>query len=478
MTLRGSQEPRVRVEPARVRTDGIDAAELYAAYASPLEPWQELVLDCWLGTDEAGNYTTTSAGASLPRQNGKNVDIEARELYGMVILGEKILHTAHQVRTAKSAFRRMLQIFTDRRHPEITELVRHIRMTNGEESIELKNGGSIQYSARSRQAARGFEGIALVVFDEAQELTDDQLDALLPTLSASATGSRQFIYAGTPPYPGCPGTVFRRIRTETLKNPGRHEAWHEWSVEAKNVEAINVADRNLWAMCNPALGLHLTEDFTETELRNLSPDGFARERLGWWAPEEVHEIERAIAAPLWDGCASNAKKPEGKTAFGVKFAADGSVAALCGAVIGQDGKARVSLIDIRPAASGTAWLADFLKKRYSTIACAAIDGRNGADVLTDRLTSTFRAKGSLLRPSARDVVAAASTLMEELTEKTMTWYRPQTPLRESALSAVKRPISGGWGFGGDNSAPIEAAALALWAVRTTKRDPDKKMRIG
>lgn len=476
--MRGSQEPRIRVEPERVRTDGEDAAALYGAYASPLDPWQRLVLDCWLGMDAAGRYNVTSAGLSVPRQNGKNVDIEARELFGSVIRGERILHTAHQVKTSKKSFRRLVSIFQDKRYPEIMELVRHIRFTNGEECIELENGGSVEYSARSRQAARGFDGISLVVFDEAQELTDDQIDAILPTLSASATGTRQIIYTGTPPYPSCPGTVFRRLREAALGEPGTHDAWHEWGVAAKTIDEINISDRTLWAMTNPALGYHLTEEFTQTELSTMAPDGFARERLGWWSPTMDHEIERAIGEALWDSCASDAEKPEGKTAFGVKFSADGASVALCGAVIPAEGPARVSLLDVQNTGRGTAWLADWLNARYPRASCVVIDGRNGADVLVDKIAGTWRAKGSVIRPNGRDVCAAASTLVDMLSEKTVTWYRPQDALRESAVLCTRRPLFGGWAFGGDNSAPIEAAALALWGAKTSKRNPDQKMRIG
>lgn len=78
----------------------------------------------------------------------------------------------------------------------------------------------IEFSARSRQAARVFDGISLVVYDEAQELTDDQVEAIMATLSASATGTRQIIYTGTPPYPGCPGEVFQRRRTVCTTDPG------------------------------------------------------------------------------------------------------------------------------------------------------------------------------------------------------------------------------------------------------------------
>lgn len=476
--MTGSQEPRLRIEPVRAGTDGEYAAMLMEAYAQPLDPWQRLVIDCWLGTDENGANTAVSAGLSGPRQNGKNVCLEARELYGMAARGERILHTAHQVRTSKKSFRRLAGIFTDRRHPELMDMVRQIRYTNGEEAIELENGGSIEYSARSRQAARGFDGISLVVFDEAQELTDDQVEAIMATLSASATGQRQLIYTGTPPYPGCPGEVFRRRRLVCLNQPGAHDAWHEWSVAADSVSEIRIADTSLWYACNPAMGIRLSEDFTSEELRSMTADGFARERLGWWSPVLAEADALAIRAADWDACRSLERKPEGKTAYGVKFTADGSEVCLAGAVVPKDGPARVTLLERRPTSAGTRWLAEWLNERYNRASCVVVDGRNGADVLCDRLAEVWKIKDSVIRPSARGVVAAAGTLCDAVSERSVSWYFGQEVLRESAVTATKRPIAGGWGFGGDNSAPIEAAALALWGVKTSKRDPQRRMKIG
>ena len=99
----GSQEPRIKVEPQRKSTDGTDAVLLMTEYGYELDDWQKNVIDCWLGKDENDKYNVTSAGLSLPRQNGKNVCLEAREFFGLVINGEKILHTAHQVKTAKKS---------------------------------------------------------------------------------------------------------------------------------------------------------------------------------------------------------------------------------------------------------------------------------------------------------------------------------------------------------------------------------------
>jgi hypothetical protein len=70
-------------------------------------------------------------------------------------------------------------------------------------------------------------------------------------------------------------------------------------------------------------------------------------------------------------------------------------------------------------------------------------------------------------------------LMDALNDKSVTWYEKQLALRDSATTSIKRSIGrDGFGFGGENATPIEAASLALWGARTTKRNPGKQMRIG
>lgn len=481
--MRGNQIPRIRIEPDRISTDGKGASMLMEAYGVTLDEWQRMVIDCWLGTDGAGFYNVTSAGLSVPRQNGKNCIVEARELYGLVVNGERILHTAHQVRTAKKAFRRLANMFTDKRHPEIIKAVKKIRYGIGEESIELKNGGIIEFTARSRQAARGYDGISLVVYDEAQELTDEQAEAIMSVLSASATGTRQLIYIGTPPYIGCTGEVFRRFRDSCIMTAGANNntssSWHEWSIAADTLQEISTDDKTLWYETNPALGYRLTEEFTEEEHKTLSEDGFARERLGWWSKPITNKSDLAIDAKLWDDCASDSERPQGKTAYGVKFTPDGSEVVLAGAVIPSGGDpGRITLIAIEPTGRGLSWLAEWLNDRYRQASCVVIDGKNGTDVLIDKIKDTWRFKDSVIKPTSQNVITAASMLLNDLHEGNITWYSKQDELRESAITATKRPIGGGWGFGGQTSAPIEACSLALWGCRISKRDPSRKMRIG
>ncbi|WP_418529265.1 hypothetical protein, partial [Hominenteromicrobium sp.] len=339
------------------------------------------------------------------------------------------------------------------------------------EQIVLKSGARIKFLARTRNGGRGQHG-DLLIFDEAQELDETAQGSFLPAISASL--NPQTVYVGTPPGPDAVGTVFRNLRQRALDGEAKRAAWFEFSVP----EIGDVTDPKRWAATNPALGRRIQFSTIEGEAEQLDPDTFARERLGWWSPVAAENLDYAIDRRAWEACASNEEKPEGKTAYGVKFAADGSAVCLCGAVIPKEGPARVSLIEMQPSGRGLVWLVDWLSARYDRASCVVIDGRNGVDVLVERIKGVWRAKNAVIRPGVKDVLAAVGLFTNAVNENTLAWYKPQEALNESAVTAVKRPIGGGYGFGGENSLPVEACALALWGAKTCKRDPTRKMRIG
>lgn len=464
----GAQEPCVRIAPEYLDTDGPDAARILRTGGTVLDPWQSDLLDDWMAMTPWHKWACKTCGISVPRQNGKTGLVQGRSNAGMLLYNEKIIYTAHLQKTSTETFEEMAVFFDT---PKLSKYVKDIKTAIGREQIILKSGARIKFLARTRSGGRGQHG-DLLIFDEAQELDDDQQASFLPAISASL--NPQTILLGTPPEPQSPGTVFRAIRDRALAGETRGMAWAEFSVD----EIGDVTDRKRWAMTNPALGRRILESTIAGECEQMSPDTFARERLGWWTPIVEKKEDLAIDAQIWDACRSTELKPDGKTAYGVKFTVDGSAVCLCGAVVPQTGPARISLIDMQPTGRGMSWLANWLNERYRTAACVVIDGRNGADVLIDKIADTWRIKGSVIRPGAKDVLASVGTLTDALNERTVTWYAPQEVLRDSALTSVKRPLSGGWGFGGENSAPIEAAALALWGAKTSKRDPNRRMRIG
>lgn len=464
----GSQEPSVRIAPKYDKTDGMNATKLLRLGGLVLDPWQSDVLDDWMALTPSGKWMSKTCGGSVPRQNGKTGLVAGRGEAGMMLYNEQVLYTAHLQKTATETFEEMANFFdTD----ALRKYLKDIKTALGREQIILKSGARVKFLARTRNGGRGQHG-DLLIFDEAQELDADAQASFLPAISASL--NPQTLYVGTPPDPNCEGTVFRGIRTKAIDGETKSTSWFEFSVD----KIGDVTNKERWAQTNPALGRRILLSTIEGECEQMDSDTFARERLGWWTPVVTQRLDLAIPEDLWDSCKSDELKPEGKTAYGVKFSPDGSEVCLCGAVIPKDGKARISLIDRKPTGLGTQWLADWLNERYKQASCVVVDGKNGVDVLVDKISGTWRYKGSVIRPKATEVIAAVSLLMDSLNEQTLTWYSGQDSLRDSAISSIKRPISGGWGFGGEDSAPIEACALALWGAKTTKRDPSRVMRIG
>jgi hypothetical protein len=479
----GNQKPRIEYAPSYAYTDGKDASELVKAYGYELDPWQKTIINSWLGRDKSDRFTATSCGLSVPRQNGKNALLEVRELYGLVTMGEKILHTAHEVKTARKAFMRLASFFSnERQYPELANMVEAIRKTNGQESIELHNGGSVEFSSRSNGANRGYT-VDSVIFDEAQELTEEQLNALLPTLAAAPSGNRQFIYTGTPPTGETRGDAFRRVRQSAIDETSKRVSWFEWSAE--RIPPKDVSLDELVALAfehNPAMGYRLTPDFTRQEAIQMSLDGFARERLGWWSSTST---SKAISEAMWNKTfiePENAPQNGLKT-FGVKFSADGSFVSLAGCRCETDGIPHVELIIHEPLHTGINDVIAFLteEKRIDDTAGIAIDGKAGFGTLLNALSSEYY-REVLMIPSTKGCIDASSMFEQALYDEQVTHTNgengEQNELTNSALTAIKRPMGrttdGGWIYGGEDSTPIEAVALALWANKTTKIDPTRK----
>ncbi len=462
-------------------SDGDDAAELMEGMGMSLFPWQRDILNAWCARDSRDMPSYTTGGVSVPRQNGKNAVLEAYEFYELAICGAHVLHTAHRVKTAKKAFQRLVRYFNDRKHPDVSGLVDKVRYTNGEEAIFLKNGGSIEFSARSRAGARGFDDIQIVVFDEAQDLTDDQLSAIMYTMAASSTGYRQMLYLGTPPDPSSPGTVFRRTRDRALNGDAERFCWHEWGCEERPRNGSTFADLldEVYA-CNPSMGYTLSESFTEDEFGSADLEGFACERLGWWRVTLVDE-NLALDPAKWAECSipvEDAPK-DGKLAFGVKFTSDGKTYALSAAMLGET--PYVELIDVHGTSRGVSKLAEWLVERKGRAAAVIVDGRAGAQALLQQLRDNGMPKRAIMECSTKTAIAAASGFVDAVNSREVS-HIASPAMDDSATKSLKRVIgrNGAFGFGDgidSISAPVESAALALWAVKNTKRDPKRKARV-
>ena len=456
VALSGRQEPRVEQAPESDPFHAESAELLASAYGLTPDPWQRRVLDAWLGERVGGRWAASRAGLSVPRQNGKNALLEVRELYGMVELGEKFLHTAHEVKTARKAFLRLVGFFENRRQfPELNDLVVEIRKTNGQEAIVLANGGSVEFVARSRGSGRGYT-VDVLVCDEAQELSDEQLEALLPTISSGPAGNPQTILTGTPPPPGTAGEVFTRYRTSALEDDDPRLAWHEWSVDGK----VDIHDMALWEQANPALGRRLHPDVIVDELAQMSEEGFARERLGSW---EKRGTGAVIPADVWADLADGRSKMGRKVAFAVDVSPDRSVASIAVAGRRDDKLWHVELVENR---SGTRWvverLLEILEKRPGDV---VLDPGGPAGSL---LTELQEAGIEPLLVSGREMAQACGAFYDAVADRGAVRHLGQPKLNVAVDAGRKRKLGDAWAWHRKDSAsdisPLVAATLALHGV--------------
>lgn len=295
----------------------------------------------------------------------------------------------------------------------------------------------------------------------------------MPTMAAAPLGNPQLIMVGTPPNSEGIGTVFGRMKISAMKGDDKKLSWHEWSVD----EIGDIHDLQRIADCNPALGYRLSWDVIESELAQMSEDGFARERLCLWL--FIEGINKAIDTEEWAKCATSEPPDDGKTAYGVKFSADGSMGCIAVAVLKDDGKVHVEVVKHQSMSGGVGWVVEWLQPRMKTASTAVIDGLHWQGSCVEKLREAgVRNKLAITIPSSKDVITASSMIIDAISGEKLTHF-DQPALNRSATESVKRPIGdktkGGWGFGGDiDTTLIEAVTLAHWGVKTSKRNPKRK----
>lgn len=448
-------KPRVRRSPRSVSSDVDDAAFLSSGYGLTPDGWQEDVLDDWLGRRRDGRWAAATCGLAVPRQNGKNGIIEIRELFGMVALGERFLHTAHEVKTARKAFLRIASFFENvRQYPELAALVKDIRKTNGQEAVFLVNGGSVEFIARSKGSGRGFT-VDVLVCDEAQDLTDEELAALLPTISAAPLGNPQVILTGTPPDPekGQNGEVFVRVRADGEAGRDRRLAWTDYG--PPDGALPDVDDVAGWSMRNPALGIRLAEAEVIRERSLMSPETFARERLGWWG-DPAAASSTAFGEGQWAACKVDGLAPVVHS-LGAAVSWDRQYASIGAA--GMSGEQMiVGSVDHRP---GTGWLVPELLRLQTEYQCAVVvDGKGPT---SDLIPAMGAAGINVTVLTTTDVLDAAASIYDRVQARTLA--HPGHPSLDLAVAvAAKRPVGDRWTWARKTSAGdismLESATLA------------------
>lgn len=358
----GSQVPVVLHEPPDVVSLAAaeEAIELADAYGicdgHPLAESQKVTLRAGLGERADGSWAATRIADFGPRQGtGKNDKIAARELAGLILFGERlIIHTAHEFPTANESFLRLVAVFEN--YDDLRKKVARIRYANGEQGIELLSGQRLKYRARTGGSGRGFAKADLVVYDEAQHLSQEHVAASGPAKLANPNS--QTWYAGS----GGMSTskVAWALRRAAILGTGGRLAYTEMTAEDLAVvggellaSAPEANDLEAWYRAMPGLGRWVTEEGMLALYDELGPELFARECLCVWDPEPGSFVDAALSAVLWGTLAGPAPERGHGTVFSLDVAPDHSTATIAAAWSTPTGS-WVQLADHRP---GVEWVA-------------------------------------------------------------------------------------------------------------------------
>lgn len=482
----GNQEPTFEFVGDYAFTDGPDAVRLFENYRATFYPCQEHEMELFLARDASGSYATLTIGISKPRQNGKSYGARWYAVWAALVEGKKVLYSAHHGKTVRKMFKAIREIVEG--NPDIyRELAQDgggIYKAAGSEGIYFANGGMIEFQTRTTSGARG-ETYDIIIVDEAQELTQGQLDAMKPTTLASDSGDPQMIYLGTPPGPDCPGTVFRKMHDKAHAG-GEGIWWLEWAVE----EPVDTTDFDACLEAayrtNPAMGYRIRERVMADAIRTATDvAGFNREYLNWWSRQHV---DSAIGADGWERCAiEDAPRLDGESApcFAVKFSLDGKRASIAAAAKMDDGRVYVEVPGGCNAscAGGIRWVEDFAASVAGGAGKVVIDGKAHADDLYRRLRGKKVPKPCLDMPASSWVADACSSFVTAIDEGTIA-HAGQQAVAYAVDNTTKRKIGNGGGFGFEAATEdadetlLEAMALAYQAAMTNKRNPKRKARAG
>ena len=454
----GRQEPTVSVILPYKDTKGPEAIALYNKSEKDALEWQAALTYDIMAVNDDGLWIHQKFGYSVPRRNGKSEMALARCVWGLKH-GERILYTAHRASTAHSIWERLSRLCA-KCDIKITSSFRAF----GKEHLYTEDS-AIEFRTRTSTGGLG-EGYDLLIIDEAQEYTPEQETALKYVVTDSA--NPQTIMFGTPPTAISAGTVFPNYRRNVLHNDSFESGWAEWSVP----DMADVNNIDLWYETNPSLGYVLKERTIRSEIGDDKTD-FNIQRLGLWIK---YNQKSAISRNEWEAL-QVAKLPhlKGQLFVGIKFGIDGENVALSVAVRTEDDKIFCEVVGCKPIRDGVAWIVRFLQS--ADVRKAAVDGKNGAEVLLDACKSM-----KLKKPEQITVqqFIKANSLFDMAMEQGTLIHMHQSAVTQVVSNCERRKIGSNGGLGyrslldGADISLLDSMIIAHGLCSETKAEKKKQ----
>lgn len=447
--------PRVRRQPDADRNDAAEVVDLCAAYGTALDPWQVDALEAGCGVRADGTWAAKTVGQNVARQNGKSVILVARALAGALLFGEKvIICSAHEQKTSRVLFLNLLAYFEN--FDGLRRRVKSVGRALGREEIWLRDGTHIFFPARTRSTLRGWS-IDCYLADEAQLITDQQWESAKPALSARPNA--QVWLLGTAPQLSTDAEVFGRLRAAAHAGTDSSLAWVEYGAEP----GCDLDDREQWRAANPG---RVEAEAIEAERRELSPEGFARERLNIWPTDRT---EAVIDPAAWSALAGPGPADGTPPSALAVDASPDRVLSIAAAWLTDNG-VHVELVAsdyVADPLQALEWVVERAGRRIPVV----VDGASPAASMVPHLQAQ---KVKVTTTTAQDMGRACGGMLDDIAVGRVS-HAGQKPLDLAVAGARRRPIGDAGAFGWDRRdgtvvvAPLVAVTLARHGAVTVGR---------
>lgn len=440
------------------------------------DDWQQGLGRAVLAKRASGLYAAGIGGVELStcRQVGKTFTFGSI-IFALCVLFPNltVLWTAHHSRTNDETYEALVEMA---RMPLVAPFIEKVVAGNGKQAIRFKNGSRILFGAREHGFGRGIPGVTIVVFDEAQILSQRALNAMIP--AANTVRNPLIVYMGTPPEPQNPSEVFtgrrrRALDVKTRRAVGEDVGYDGLYIEISADEDADVNDPVQRARGNPSYPKRTSDEAFERLIEQLGdPASVRREGFGIWDDDTT--TGRAISVAQWETTYVDAAPPEAqRRGLGVAFSIDGARLSLAGAMV-PEAVAHLELIDAYAGSmdSGLTPLAEWMAARWRDYNGFVLSGRAGATVLAGLLLKLKVPEKRILVANTPVFLSACANYRDEVRAGTATHLRSegQSALDEAVkvTDTRKRTIDGGWSWYSANGehVHVEAVSLALYAART------------
>lgn len=445
--------------------------EIAAALGTPLMPWQQYVADVALEYDpETGLLVYREVVLTVPRQSGKTTLLLAAMVHRAIGFGQRqrILYTAQNRISARKKWEDE-HVEALQRSKEFKKLLK-VRKQLGQEAIIWNNGSTHGIESNTEKAGHG-ETLDMGVIDEAFAQEDDRLEqAFKPAMITrpqpqlwvlSTAGNAKSVYLRSKVDAG-------RVQVQEGLDTG--VCYFEWSAPPE----ADPGDPATWWACMPALGHTVTEEAVAGFYHSMKLPEFRRAFLNQWpddSPDEWLVIPRAD----WDELLDEDSDAGDVLVFSADVTPDRSMGAIVLAGRRPDGLIHVEVVESK---RGTGWMLQRLielNARWNP-ACIVVDERGAAAFLVPGL---IEAGIHVVKPYAREVVAASAYLYDTVTDTKRLRHIGQPEFSSALAGAIKRPLGGGWAWSRTSSSvdisPLVALTNAVWGLEL---NPDAHKKKG